>query len=96
MAGFLDQAQASRMMDQGAWVVDVRTQTECDQGHGPDSILLPLDQLEARLGELPRDKPILLCCRSGARSGTAAGWLDQQGFEAYNLGPWQRNPRCPS
>lgn len=94
MSGFLDQSEALKLLDQGALLVDVRTQGEWDEGHGPDSILLPLDQLAARIGELPKDQPILLCCRSGARSGQAAGWLSQQGYQAYNLGPWQRNPRC--
>lgn len=94
MSGFLDQNEARRLMDEGAVLVDVRTQQEWDEGHGPDSILIPLDQLEARLGELPKDKPILVCCRSGARSGNAAGWLNQQGYQVFNLGPWQRNPRC--
>jgi len=94
MAGFIDQDEARKMMEGGALLVDVRTLPEWDEGHGPDSILIPLDQLEARVAELPKDKPILLCCRSGARSGNASGWLKQQGYEAYNLGPWQNNPRC--
>lgn len=94
MSGFLDPQIALKLMNEGAPLVDVRTLGEWNEGHGPDSILIPLDQLEARIGELPKDKPILLCCRSGARSGNAAAWLNQQGFEAYNLGPWQMNPKC--
>lgn len=91
MFGFIPEEEARTLLDRGALVIDVRTQPEWDEGHGP-SLFLPLDQLQARLGELPPDKPLLLVCRSGARSGQAAGWLRAQGFEAHNLGPWQRNP----
>lgn len=94
MSGFLEQEEARRMLDEGAVLIDVRTLPEWQEGHGPDSVLIPLDQLEARLVEIPKDQPIILCCRSGARSGSAAAWLNQQGYQAYNLGPWQRNPRC--
>lgn len=93
MFGFLPHDEAKRLLAEGALVVDVRTQAEWDEGHGPESILLPLDQLQARVTELPKDKALLMVCRSGARSGQAAGWLRQQGFEAHNLGPWQNNPR---
>ena len=91
MHGFIPVEEAQALLGQGALVIDVRTQPEWDEGHGP-SLFLPLDQLQARLGELPQDKPLLLVCRSGARSGQAAGWLRSQGYDAHNLGPWQRSP----
>ena len=94
MNGFVDQAEAQGLLAAGALVVDVRTQAEWDEGHGPEAVLLPLDQLEARLGELPRDRTLLMVCRSGARSAQAAAWLRHQGYDARNLGPWQRDPRC--
>lgn len=91
MFGFIPVEEARGLIDQGAVVVDVRTLPEWEEGHGP-SLFMPLDQLEARLQELPRDKPLLLVCRSGARSGQAAHWLRAQGYDAHNLGPWQRSP----
>lgn len=94
MFGFVEQAEAGHMIEGGALVVDVRTQAEWDEGHGPDARLIPLDQLAARVGELPKDRVLLMCCRSGARSAQAAGWLRQLGYDAHNLGPWQRDPRC--
>ncbi len=94
MAAFIDSMEAARLLDQGALVVDVRTPEEWERGHGPDSVLIPLDELADRLDELPKDRPLLLCCHSGGRSAHAAGWLGGQGYEAHNLGPWQRNPRC--
>ncbi len=92
MSGFIPVEEAQALLDQGALVVDVRTLPEWNEGHGP-SLFLPLDQLEARLHELPKDKVLLMVCRSGARSGQAAAWLRSLGYEAHNLGPWQRNPR---
>jgi phage shock protein E len=91
MNGFIPVEEAKALLDQGAVVVDVRTLPEWNEGHGP-SLFLPLDQLEARLHELPKDKVLLMVCRSGARSGNAAAWLRAQGYQAHNLGPWQRSP----
>lgn len=92
MVGFLDPEEARRMMAAGAIVVDVRTQEEWDQGHAVNSILMPLHELAAHFEELPQDAPVLLVCRSGARSGQATAYLRNQGLDAHNLGPWQRNP----
>ena len=49
-------------------------------------MLLPLGQLESRFGDLPRDRPIVTVCRSGARSARAAAMLGKAGFaEVANL-----------
>src|SRR4030067_3254391 len=52
----------------GTFVLDVRTQEEWDEYHAPNTTLIPLDQLQARLNELPKDQPIVVVCRSGNRS----------------------------
>jgi sulfur dioxygenase len=55
-------------------------------GHIEGALLVPLGQLEARLAELPRDRPIVTVCRSGARSARAAAMLGKAGFaEVANL-----------
>ncbi len=64
----------------GALLLDVRTQSEWDQGHIAGSILIPLDALSARLSELPRDRDIIVVCRSGARSKEGSAILRQAGF----------------
>ena len=69
-------------------VVDVREPEEFSHGlgHIDGALLLPLGDLESRLGELPRDKPIVTVCRSGARSARAAAMLGKAGFaEVANL-----------
>jgi rhodanese-related sulfurtransferase len=53
-------------------LVDVRQPEEYIQEHIPGSKLLPLDELESKLAELPAEKDIFFYCRSGARSQAAA------------------------
>ncbi len=74
----------------GAVFVDVRTPGEFASGNRPGSINIPLDAIAARAGELDKEKPVVLCCASGARSGAAAGILKAMGFRnVTNAGPWQ-------
>lgn len=64
----------------GATVVDVRTPGEFASGSYPKAKNIPLDALGERMGSLPRDKPVVLFCASGARSGQALRMLKQAGF----------------
>ncbi len=71
-----------------ALVVDVREPWEYQEGHLPGAVNIPLSRLPEKLSELPQDRPILLVCNSGNRSGVAADFLVQQGFpgeRVYNL-----------
>ena len=63
-------------------VVDVREPEEFAHGlgHIEGALLVPLGELEARQAELPRDRPIVTVCRSGARSARAAAMLGKAGF----------------
>jgi len=64
-------------------VLDVREPEEFSHGlgHIEGALLVPLGQLESRLAELPRGRPIVTVCRSGARSARAAAMLGKAGFE---------------
>jgi len=78
-----------KLLQQGAVVVDVRSPGEFKQGSRPGSLNIPLNEIQNRLGELDKGKPVILCCASGARSGMAAGILKQNGFvSVVNAGPW--------
>ena len=71
-----------------ALVLDVREQSEYQTGHLLNSRLIPLNKLKDRIGELEKykDKPVVVVCRTGNRSGTACVNLAKQGFtQAYNL-----------
>ena len=68
-------------------IVDVRTKEEYDSGHIEGALLLPVQELEVRLDELLMDKPIIVYCRSGGRSRTAATILVENGFkQVYDMG----------
>ncbi len=72
----------------GARIIDVRTPGEYRDGAYPGAVNIPLPLLPLRLGELePKDKPVVLYCESGARSGHAARLLKQAGFsDVINAG----------
>jgi molybdopterin-guanine dinucleotide biosynthesis protein A/rhodanese-related sulfurtransferase len=73
-------------MAAGAFVLDVRQPDEYVEAHVPGAVLVPLDQVPARAGELPTDTEILVICRSGARSHRAAEYLiDQHHLTAVNV-----------
>ena len=72
---------AARQADgSGSLLVDVRERDELVELRPLDAVLLPMSELPARLDELPTDRPLMLICRSGARSGRVAAFLLQQGF----------------
>ena len=67
-------------------LVDIRSQAEVAQGMLPDALYIPMHLLPLRMNELPRDRDLVLYCRSGARSYHACAFLLQQGFtNAINL-----------
>ncbi len=66
-------------------LLDVRRDNEWQAGHMPGARHIPLDQLRARLDELPRDREIVVHCQSGQRSYYASRILTQNGFRARNL-----------
>lgn len=79
-------AQAYEMYQQDdVFVLDVRTQQEWDEYHAPNTTLIPLDQLPARLSEVPKDKEILVVCRSGNRSQEARDILLAAGYNATSM-----------
>ena len=67
-------------------LLDVREPVELAVESVPGAVNIPLGQLRARLGELSRDREILVICRSGQRAYYATRILLQNGFKARNLG----------
>ncbi len=82
-------------IEAGARVVDVRTPAEFKDGTYPGAINIPVSLLPVRMNELePKDKPIVLFCASGARSGQAARLLKQAGFtDVVNAGGLDNMPQ---
>lgn len=81
-------------MNEGAIIVDVRSPGEYAGGHVKGSKNIPLGNIEAKLDTIKKwNKPVITCCASGMRSGSAASTLKRNGVEAYNAGPWQKADR---
>ena len=74
-------AEAAQKRDQGAFILDVRQPDEWQQVHIPGALLIPLADLPNRLGEVPKDKEVVVVCRSGNRSKTGRDILRQAGYE---------------
>jgi len=72
---------ASQLSSDGsvASVIDVRSETEWNEGHVPGAMHVPLVQLGARLADLRRREPLLIYCQGGARSALAASLLRAAG-----------------
>jgi rhodanese-related sulfurtransferase len=78
-----------KIIEEGAIIIDVRTEKEFNQGHIKGSINIPLDQLGGAKSWLQKDIPIIIVCASGQRSEAAKGLLDDNGYQkVYNGGAW--------
>ena len=71
----------SKKMGGDAFILDVRQPDEYVQGHVPGAVLIPLDTLPNRLSEVPKDKEIIVVCRTGVRSAQGRDILKDAGFE---------------
>lgn len=73
-------SEAAALRDAGAYMLDVREQSEWDEFHMPGATLIPLGTLAGRVDQLPKDTPIVVVCRSGNRSQAGRDILMQAGF----------------
>lgn len=74
----------------GAAIIDVRSKEEFKSGHINGAINIPLNEITLRRAEIVKlKKPVITCCRSGARSSMANKQLISAGVESYNGGGWQ-------
>lgn len=77
------------LKENGAQIIDVRTPGEFSGGHIKGSVNIPLDTLSNQLGKIKKDKPVITCCASGMRSGSAKSILLSKGYtEVHNGGGW--------
>jgi rhodanese-related sulfurtransferase len=77
--------EGHELVDAGALLLDVREADEWDAGHAPEAVWIPMGDIQARLEELPRDRPIVAICRTGSRSGVLAGALVGIGYDVVNI-----------
>ena len=79
--------------DEPPLILDVRSEKEWRKERLPGAVNIPLQELETRMDELPRDREIVLVCASGFRSAAAVGILEKGGFDHLcnlkgGLGAW--------
>lgn len=72
--------QASQMQAQGAFILDVREPSEWTQFHISGATLIPLGSLPNRLNEVPKDRDVVVVCRTGIRSAQGRDILLKAGF----------------
>lgn len=71
-------------------LINVCTPEECELGHIPGSLNIPLDEMRKHLDEIPREKPVVVYCAVGLRGYIASRILMQNGFDVFNLtGGWR-------
>lgn len=77
------------LLDQGAMILDVRTDQEFNSGHVKGSTNIPLQVLPSKLPAVNKNTPVITCCASGNRSATAKEILKANGFtNVHNGGGW--------
>ena len=81
----VDADEAIALVAGGTVLIDVREQDEWDAGHAPEARLVPLSQLQERVGELPENTKLLIVCHSGMRSMRATAFLRAEGLDAVNV-----------
>jgi rhodanese-related sulfurtransferase len=77
--------EARQLIDEGAQLIDVRADHEWEVGRIAGATHVPLPELPQRLGEIDKDRPVVLYCRGGNRSSMATEALTDAGYDAVKL-----------
>lgn len=78
-------AEAVKLLDGDAVLLDVREQHEWDAGHAPQARHLAMSELAGRISEVPADATVICVCHVGSRSAAVSQALIGAGFNAVNL-----------
>ena len=79
----------TRLLREGAQIVDVRSPGEFGSGHIRGSVNIPLPDLKNNVKKISRQKPVITCCASGMRSSSAKSILLSLGYtNVHNGGGW--------
>lgn len=84
----------AQLIDEGAFLVDVRTPGEFAGGHVKGSVNIPLDKVSSQIAKFKNKKNIIVFCQSGGRSAQAKSILQQHGIvNVTNGGSWNNVSR---
>ena len=78
-------AATARSLTGDATILDVREPFEYAAGHVAGSMHVPMNEVGARLDDIPRDRRVVVVCHLGQRSALVADFLRQRGVDAHNL-----------
>ena len=81
----IDVDTLAERQEAGSVIIDVRTPEEYVEGHVPGARLIPLDEVQDRVAEVPTDQPVLVICKLGGRSLKASEFFVAQGIDATNV-----------
>ncbi|MHB1484914.1 MAG: FAD-dependent oxidoreductase [Saccharofermentanales bacterium] len=82
----VDVSKVRELVENGNFILDVRERSEYDRGHIKTAVNIPLSELRKRFGEIPKDKPVYVHCRTGQRSYNAVLALQKHGFDnVFNI-----------
>ena len=80
----------NQLLEDGAYIVDVRTPVEFNSGNIMGSKNIPLDNIKSKIKKIEKlNKVVIFCCASGMRSGQATSLAKARGIESYNGGGWK-------
>lgn len=77
--------ELANALGEGAFVLDVRQHDEWTEKRVPGVTLIPMDEIDRRLDEIPQDQRVWVICAVGGRSGKVAEVLRNAGFDAVNV-----------
>jgi len=77
--------EVARRVEDGAQLIDVRTDHEWEAGHIAGAVHIRFEELSDHAGELDKDRPLVLYCRGGNRSAVAAAALRGAGYDAVAM-----------
>jgi len=81
----VDASEGAKLVEEGAFLLDVREPDEWLAGHASAATHIPLGTVPAQLSEIPTSGTVVAVCRAGGRSQKAAEFLRAQGVDAVNL-----------
>ena len=82
-------------LNQGGQLIDVRSSIEFRQGALSGAVNMPVELFQLHKDAIDNTRPILLYCRTGARSGMVKNYLEQEGFnQVHNIGGIQQFSGC--
>jgi rhodanese-related sulfurtransferase len=81
----IDPGSARRLVDGGAFLLDVREDEEWHAGHSPDAVHVAMGTVAERIDQIPADRTVVCICRVGGRSGAVAGALAEAGYDVRNV-----------